>query len=931
MSKQRHLAGSVDPLRCRVLGIITVLACATITMLFASAVYADTPPVPGSAGIDTALPPTASAVTVAGRGQFSGVQITVNQTKNLVNQAISVTWTGAVPTDATRTSFNGQFFDDYFQIMECWGADDGTVPADPGPPPQQCEFGGQQEGQSSAQPSEQGGGAWEANSRSVTASFPPGSSPPSWVYVDTTQDQAWWMPFRAVDGTVVEASADLAAQGLGSGSSGNGQQFWLNPYFSYDTTNEDAFGFTHSDGTGSELFTVDTGLEAPGLGCGQESETLANGKAATPDCWLVVVPRSTPAMENAPGDLGDAVNTSPLAPTAWANRISIPLQFNPVGTSCPLGADETPIVGSETASPAANNWAPALCANSTRPPINYEALSDDQARQQLTAGQAGMAVVSQPADPSTDGSDTPITYAPLTLSGAVIAFNIDRQPADNEPAAEEPFLGIRVAHLDLTPRLVAKLLTQSYQDQFLDLTGFNLVYGASYPPSGYGWLQHNPMNLFQDPDFLQYNPEFKLLGGEATGYDSGLIVEEPDSDAANELWQWVLADPEARAWLAGQPDAWGMNVNPNYSTNANLNPAGAPFGNPVPQNFPKSDPYCYQNPLDLVAGGTPARPLCMQDVFPYASSMQSAALETREASDGAKTNFVGGTNADSAFGPLGPQSPSQALVMSVTDAASAAQYGLQTAGLSAAGDDGANRQFVFPDTTGLEAGVAVMRPGSIGGVLRPDESSPGAYPLTMLTYAALSPTTLTPSQRQDYGAFLEYAAGPGQILGTAFGDLPAGYVPLPSDLQAETVAAAKAVLAYRPPVIATTTTTTPPATTTSTSSVASATPTNVIAPPATSTPAAAFAPTTSAPAATTPPSTEVAPLSVARVATPAAAMTPVGTTRGVWAGGVRYLLPITLGTGIVAAFSARWLEIWRRRKRPHPAPPGMTTEGSSSG
>jgi hypothetical protein len=87
---------------------------------------------PGSAGIDTALPATSSQVTAEGRGRFDDLAITVNQTKNLSNQAISVTWTGATPTITGPSRFAGH----YLQLMQCWG-DDAS-----GPTREQCQFGG---------------------------------------------------------------------------------------------------------------------------------------------------------------------------------------------------------------------------------------------------------------------------------------------------------------------------------------------------------------------------------------------------------------------------------------------------------------------------------------------------------------------------------------------------------------------------------------------------------------------------------------------------------------------------------------------------------------------------------------------------------------------------------------------------------------------
>ena len=121
---------------------------------------------------------------------------------------------------------------------------------------------------------------------------------------------------------------------------------------------------------------------------------------------------------------------------------------------------------------------------------------------------------------------------------------------------------------------------------------------------------------------------------------SGLVVEEPTSDAATALWKWVLADPEAKKWLDGTPDEWGMKVNPIYSTIAANNSNGAPFGNPAPHSFPKSDPYCYDSGQTAV--GSPAqtaRPICVLDWSPYTLTMQAAARAAGSANSGAKTTL----------------------------------------------------------------------------------------------------------------------------------------------------------------------------------------------------------------------------------------------------------------------------------------------------
>ena len=550
---------------------------------------------------------------------------------------------------------------------------------------------------------------------------------------------------------------------------------------------------------------MDTGLEAPGLGCGQSVQAQAGGGTTTPQCWLVVVPRSTGSAENPTGVDPNSVVTSPLTSEAWANRIAIPLSFNPVGSSCSINANSQQIIGSELASPAVANWEPSLCNLPGSPPFSYIQNNDDQARQNLTDpgyGSVGMSVFSDPIPASQTSPTAPVVYAPLTLSGVVIAFNIQRVPALQSDgtlqAGELAQDGSRVENLYLTPRLVAKLLTESYQGQLRDVT--------HTPLPGYAWAQHNPVSLFSDPDFLQYNPEFSLLTTQEQIDAGNLLVEEGSSDAASTLWQWVLADPDAKAWLGGTADKWGMVVNPYYDTNAAANPSGEAFAPPSPETYPKSDPYCYTTG-DKVYGSPPepARPICVQDWSPYALSMAATAQDTAAANDGAKTTFTPSNTPNTAWTANGPQTTGNDLVISVTDSASAARYGLQTASLSAAGDD-ADPTFTAPTSAGILAGEQAMTPSPVPGVLQTDPSTtqPGAYPLTMLTYAATTPDTLDQPSRQNYSAFLRYAAGAGQVTGLDPGDLPAGYVPLPAALEAQTIAAAATVL--NPPPLPTTAT-----------------------------------------------------------------------------------------------------------------------------
>jgi hypothetical protein len=869
----------------------------------------------GEAGTVTGLPSTASADTIseqqalgsaAAESPFPNLSVTVNQTQNLVNQDISVSWTGGTQT---LSGSPGDFSGDYLQIFECWGDAETTYPddtGDPGPPPSQCEMGGESSTPTTSYPIQTTGfeysrvlsqSSWSGYSQLVGDQTTGYSN----VYNDTTDGFAI-EPFDAVDGTVVDDQADYNYDAVPTAP----QQFWLNPYYSFDNTNEVDFARTYSGGTGNQLFQVDTGLEAPGLGCGQDIEPVTGGGTRIPQCWLVVVPRSTPTAENPPTVQPSAVVTSPLTPEAWANRIAFPLTFNPVGSSCSINASSEGIEGSELASQAVSSWQPALCGQSSSTSFSYLTNSDDQARENLTDptyGSVGMSVFSDPIDPSQTSSTNPVVYAPLTLSGVVIGFNIERVPAvvNGTPVqAEVPLTGSRIQTINLTPRLVAKLLTESYKGQFQEI--------SAVKPSGYSWLAKNPETLFSDPDFIQYNPEFSDLTTEQQVDAGTLLVEEADSDAASTLWKWVLSDPSAEQWLSGQPDPWGMVVNPVYQGNV--------FGSPTPETFPKSDTYCEslsgadEPPIVNAGVSTPARPLCILDWSPYAQSMAAAAQDASEANDQAKTTYTPtATSADAAWGSNGPQTPGTYVVMTVTDSSSADLYGLQAASLSRSGDDptqpGQAPVFVPPNSSSLLAGEQAMTKSAVPGVLQTNvaTTADNAYALTMLTYAAATPETLSQTDRSDYASFIKYAVGTGQTSGEQPGQLPAGYVPLPSSLQTQALMAAATILNPPPEPSAATTAATSPSESFSTpfesafsSSVGAA-----------STPSAA------------------AHSTAKRRSMGPEALTSVRTT-GVPIGLVRWVLPIGVFIGLSAALFAFAVDRLGRRRRAAleaiPPPPG---------
>jgi hypothetical protein len=658
-----------------------------------------------------------SAVSVSGTGRFHNLTVTVSQTKNLINQVVNVTWTGGTPTFQ-----GGQVFGiNYLQIMECWGDN----PA--GPDRTQCEFG--------AYAGDSRGGAYVA-SRQVTYGSPVDPIEP--IKLPPGQQGSLNVPFASVTGDTVS----------------NGP----NPFYDQSSTNEIPFALTTSDGTGQTYFEAQTATQAPGLGCGA-SETTAAGATVPRGCWLVIVPRDNLEVD---GTTRRGVTTqtglvsSPLSMSNWNQRLVVPLSYQPVATACSIGAAERRTSGDEQITEAMSQWQPALCQN-TSAVYGYSQLTDDLVRQELAATDPGLDFLSRPLPAGSMTPDKKPLYAPVALSGLAVAFNIESQSSFSAPASVQQRNGTRITSLNLSPRLVAKLLTQSYRD--------GVVPGATD-------VSGNPTDLTTDPDFLALNPVFKALTF-SSGI-AGMLVPLSPSDATNELWAWVNADPGARKFLDGAADPWGMKVNPNF---VNL---------PLPRDdFPKIDPACQPFPA-------PQTPLCSLDWFPYASTMHAGARAAGRGDLLLRTTWGFGNNPPT-WGPTPAEPEGQRAVLAVADVATATRDGLPMASLC---DDSGNN-CVQPGTASLLAGATAMVPSGVDGVVVPVPGSlpQGAYPLTTLTYAATVPSELSTGEAKDYAALLRYAVGPGQATGDQPGQLPLGYVPLPATMQQQTLAAADTIVA----------------------------------------------------------------------------------------------------------------------------------------
>jgi hypothetical protein len=665
-----------------------------------------------------------SAVMKSGTGEFANLKVTVGQTKNLVDQTVTVSWTGGKPT----VPADGEFGADYLQIMQCWGDD----PA--GPDRTQCQYGG-----SDTQSSPTAGPF--VRSRQVT--YTPHVDPKETLKQPAGSGANLFVPFWAVGQAqqTVPAASDH------------------NDFFDSQVTNEDPLARTNGDGTGQEFFEVETVVQAAGLGCG--APVTAGGTAVGRPCWLVIVPRGNAEVDGST-HVGEATSdylySSPLSQSNWDNRIVFPLGFRLVSKACPIGAPERRVIGHELVTDAVTSWQPVLCANGGAL-YSYTQLTDDVARGQVLDGSSpGLAVVNNLIPSDQVPPDHPLVYAPVGLSGLAIAFNIEHQPAPTASPADLLLAGQRFTSMKLTPRLMAKLLTQSYRSAVYDL------------PDA---MKNNPIGLTVDPEFLALNPEYQGFAFFNTPPDA--LVQLNGADVTSLLWSWITADPDARAFLTGTPDQFKMVINPQEK------------GLTLPTSvFPRNDQSCV---VAVIGEGNTTGKLCTSDAHSFASDMHDAGRSASRGDSKALTTVLSPEDTPISK-KVDRQSSGQYALLAVVDVATAIRYGLPTAALlNTAG------QYVTPTTASLLAGEAVMKPGAVTGVLASDPiaTNPAAYPLTTLSYAVTAPSALDTAAGKDYATFLRYAAGPGQQPGIEPGQLPVGMVPLPDDLKAQTAAAAATI------------------------------------------------------------------------------------------------------------------------------------------
>ena len=697
-----------------------------------------------------------SAVTITAQDQdpdylnapFPELAVTVSQTDDLVQQGIKVTWTGARQSVPGSSSNGGK---DFLQIFQCWGDD----PANGDRPDRTtCQYGG----------AGSYGATRDSSRRYEYNAIPEQDQQYSAARANDFEAAYTSIPFRARNGVVVTSLKDgpTGARVRDTTVDVNNNQF-----FNVNSTNEVAWAGSGDDGSGSISFEVQTTMQSPGLGCGDPVEV--DGKVRGASCWLVILPRGS-------ADNGStSINQSGLFWESWQHALAVRMGFAPVGARCPVGAAERQIAGSEVASLAVQSWQPIVCRQSGGAVFSHLTNAESDALAAASSSHdAPLALTTYPQEEASD-----LVYAPVALSGVVISFSVDRNPNPFKTLPEEMDGKARLPfdEIKLTPRLLAKLLTNSY-------------WGSLPPEVDRSHLDpDNPENLTMDKEFLAVNsPEwgYQLL---ITPALADVLMPQGRSDAARAVWAYIMADPEAAAFMAGEADPNGMTVNPWYSTVASKNPSGTAF-DPVRDNFPKADPaeitYPSQDPINVVTWRS------------YVNDLDSSAYLTLRG-DGQVIGDWDPNSTPPKYRKMGRSVPGFQRVLGVSDAAAANRYEVRVASLrNSAGE------FVQPTTSALLAAAAAMQPVGSTGVVRYDgataaaKAAPTAYPLAVPVYAAASPSKLSGELRTDYADFIRYAVSAGQVPGVSLRELPAGYAPLPASWVAQATAAAKTLEAGAP-------------------------------------------------------------------------------------------------------------------------------------
>jgi hypothetical protein len=859
------------------------------------------------------------------------VTVNADRTADLQGrQSVQLTWSGAHPTsglapdpyDATKA-----LIQEYpVVVLECrgtGGAAGAALPADQQPRPESCWTTTQAgRGASGDRVVRRDGvlrddAVWTHDASASAAeradSWPSAAEfPTEWCGSAGTEATAVHrVPFVAVSGTTFWACDGRSFAPEMNGSD-NGGALPAN----------DLAAATRADGTGAMPFEIRTFAENQSLGCSDSVPcsivvipiigiSCLTTPAATPTPTAMPTPTDTamptPAATAAPagsdavcnlganyaagekldGQKGTSAAVQGLfwwSASNWQNRFVIPITIAPSTNVCDVLDSRSPesFYGSPILALATLQWAPAFCLSEDRFRFQGHSMPEATAFSNLRRGKTTAAFMTYAVTPQR--SDPPVAYAPVAVTAFAVAFTIDGPD------------GSQLKQLRLSPRLIAKLLTGSYLGV----------------PSSVGLdkdrpeLAKNPRSLQLDPEFLQLNPELRSDNWSWVIADmswASLISLSVPSDIVRSLTAYLAADPETAAFLHGAPDPWGMTVNSAYIDIS------------LPRDdWPLLDTWeASKNACDV------KQPLAwFNRVLAPISDLSRIAQDVLSATPESLGDHisVSATDPSCVFKRTARQPYGRRHVLGLVSLADASAYGLTTASLRTSGT-GPDAIFVSPNDQSMAAAIGAAAQSAPGQPFLIDpvalRSRAEAYPGTMAVNAVAPLSGLDATTAGHIAQFIRVATNDGQVAGSGFGQLAAGYLPLTSTgpaaplyASAQVVGEAIRVQSGRLPGAAPTPTASASTTSKTSSSAGSASasvtatttgaPASGAVPPATATVVGAPAPAASSP-----------PMALARAVTVAPALTGIGAAS----------LPTAMGIGALGLMSAPVLRrLSARRPRP---------------
>ncbi len=427
---------------------------------------------------------------------------------------------------------------------------------------------------------------------------------------------------------------------------------------------------------------------------------------------------------------------------AWDDHIVVPLHFVPVVTGCPIRAPNFTVIGSPMTAIAMNSWQTALCTATDPVSIQYDSAQNEPlAREDFQDGMDDVALTTYPGSGT---SKYPYTYAPVAITAESVAFWIDN-----------PTTGLPVNHIRLDPRLVLKLITESYD--FSDTACSDGVLSAGQCDNA---VDYDPASILVDPEFTHLNRGVQPA-------ETDWVVPTVLSGLSDMTWQltsWIAANQEAKDFAAGM-FADGEHINADY------------VGIQLPtQTLTAMDPNLLYSHL-------------YSPVFPL-SSVVSYQLAN---------NFPGTETQVDQYGnydALAPEIPGTRDLFAILDEGDASAFLFPTASLQ-----NASGNYVAPTDAGMLAAVehdmVTNRQNHITESVNLTNTSKAAwdaYPLTMVVYAMVPTGGISRAKAAKIAEWLDFVANEGQQPGLLPGNLPPGYLPLTAQMRAETLKAATEVL-----------------------------------------------------------------------------------------------------------------------------------------